>query len=414
MTDSMFKPPKVARPLKDQDNYHSWATSIARILRLSNLASVVTGTETTQPTTSTTAANDWQTKVDKALITIIANCEEEAQILIEGCDTAADAWSVLKEHYEGRPRAHLTAPFNFRFDDREGTISEHIAAFENKWNLLRLHTASATAGTDSMAAGIKNFANSDSCKATMLLATLPGTQTYQNIIEDITTGTADPSYATTVSRLKELLKRTKTYKEKSAEPPSTFATTKVGRFCGYCQSKGWPGTSHNESECRTKRRDQNRALAQTKLPTTDPTIAPATGDWLALNVATNTTALDQDHSSWLIGSCSSFHITHDINDFITIEPWRQPVRTGAGVIYSTHRGTVTTNKLVLEDRLYVPGFPKKIISVGCLAEIGWSLSIGNGKRNLSKEGIKLPLQRDGGLYKLQAAEVNVTEMEGLD
>ena len=73
-----------------------------------------------------------------------------------------------------------------RFDDRRTTITDDTTLFENKWNLLRLNTATATMGTDSMAAGIKSFTLTEKWKATMLLATLPQIQTYQNIIDNIT------------------------------------------------------------------------------------------------------------------------------------------------------------------------------------------------------------------------------------
>jgi len=34
------------------------------------------------------------------------------------------------------------------------------------------------------------------------------------------------------------------------------------KFCGYCKAKGWPGTSHNEVDCRTKKRDVNQQNSQ--------------------------------------------------------------------------------------------------------------------------------------------------------
>jgi hypothetical protein len=33
--------------------------------------------------------------------------------------------------------------------------------------------------------------------------------------------------------------------------------TQPNKSCGYYKKTGWPGTSHNEDECRTKKRDQN-------------------------------------------------------------------------------------------------------------------------------------------------------------
>ena len=81
-----------------------------RILLISGMMSLVTGSETTRPSGSTATAGDaWDIKAAKVLVTIIANCEEEAQTLVEACETPAEAWSILKDHYEGRTRTHMTA-----------------------------------------------------------------------------------------------------------------------------------------------------------------------------------------------------------------------------------------------------------------------------------------------------------------
>jgi len=55
-----------------------------------------------------------------------------------------------------------------RFDDRTTTITDHIATFESKWNILRQTTAIATIGTDSLAAGVKTFVNTDPWKVTII------------------------------------------------------------------------------------------------------------------------------------------------------------------------------------------------------------------------------------------------------
>lgn len=105
------------------------AKSITRILRLSNRASVLSGDQITQTTTGA-AINGWQTKADKALVTIITNCEEKAQTLIEGCETPAEALAILKSHFKGRTRTHLSTLLldivNLKFDDRKTTVSGHL------------------------------------------------------------------------------------------------------------------------------------------------------------------------------------------------------------------------------------------------------------------------------------------------
>lgn len=383
---------------------------MARILRLSGLAPVVTGTRTTEPTTG---ADEWRTLADKALVTIIANCEEEGQILIEGCDTPAEAWGLLKEHYDGRARMHLSALLlnivHLRYDGRNTSISEHIMTFENKWNLLCQNTASATAGTNSLAAGIKNFSNTDSCKATMLLATLPKIQIYQNIIYSITGTTEEPAYSKVVLRLGELSERAHSRQPKSAtEAPSAFTSTTM--FCGYCKKRGFPETSHNEVDCRAKKRNKNKKL-QTAHATT--TKEPAEVDeWLAMSFMTTTTSPQVDDTHWWIDSSSTVHITHSLADLSNPQPHRQAVKTGGGVVHSTHKGSIFIHGTRLSNCLFVPTFPKKLLSMSTLASLGWNLFLCKSHGELEKEGVRVPLVEEGSIYRLRTEEVHlVTDME---
>jgi len=77
----------------------------------------------------------------------------------------------------------------------------------------------------------------------MLLPTLPKIQVYQNIIDNITGSTEDPSYAKVVLRLRELSDWTFKKTDVSAEVATAFVTEQKVR-CQYCKSKGWPRTSH--------------------------------------------------------------------------------------------------------------------------------------------------------------------------
>jgi len=82
---------------------------------------------------------------------------------------------------------------------------------------------------------------------------------------------------------------------------------------------------------------------------------------------------DQDNSGWCVDSCSTVHVTNDISDLTSPELWRHPVRTSAGIIYSTHKGTATANGLTLVNALCIPEFSNKIISAGDLVDLGWSV-----------------------------------------
>jgi len=73
---STFKPPKVSELLIDENNYHPWVKEIERLLRLAGLTNIVIGTATTRPSV-TLAIAEWQDLIDKALVTILANCDKE-------------------------------------------------------------------------------------------------------------------------------------------------------------------------------------------------------------------------------------------------------------------------------------------------------------------------------------------------
>lgn len=77
-------------------------------------------------------------------------------------------------------------------------------------------------------------------------------------------------------RLREINPRSK--REEKIEPPAAFYS-QTQRFCAYCKSKGWPGTSHNEIDCRTKKRDQSRQQAHT---VEQPTPPVQNGEWAHL------------------------------------------------------------------------------------------------------------------------------------
>jgi len=64
-----------------------------------------------------------------------------------------------------------------------------------------------------------------------------------------------------------------------------------------------------------------------------------------------TTTVRTDDAGWWADCCSSAHITNDVNDLIEFQPWREPIRTGGGIVYSTHRGTVTHMELSLRECL---------------------------------------------------------------
>ena len=84
-----------------------------------------------------------------------------------------------------------------------------------------------------------------------------------NIIDNITSKEDTVSYANTVIRLKKISERPTTRRQArtdSDEVSTAFVTEdRPRRFCGYCKKVGWPDTSHNEIDCKWKKRDANKS-----------------------------------------------------------------------------------------------------------------------------------------------------------
>lgn len=414
-TESFKVSRKTARPLKDENNYPAWTTDIKRIIRLLKLKDALDKDKQIVYSTE-----QWEELSDKAMTIILENCDESIQDLVIAYEFAHEAWSILKEHFEGRTRTHLTALLqaitSLKFDDRKGTIQEHIAAFESRWNALRQNVASETASATSQAGAIKNFANNDAWKASMLLLSLPNISSYENIVNNITSSSEEPSYAKVVLRLRELSQRSHHRKDATTPtaPQAAFATSQYAtKTCTYCRSKGYPGKGHEESECRTKIRDANRKTQQAHdtSTTSENHWADVFATTIDIKGAFTTTTKDE---GWWVDSCSSIHITYDPSDLLTKTPHVQGIRTGGGEMYSTDIGIAKVHGITLHNVYLVPGFCKKLISVGRINEKGGHVNLGyQGKYELYHEATTIPLIPVGPLYKLASNEpvVHLTDVE---
>jgi len=114
---------------------------------------------------------------------------------------------------------------------------------------------------------------------------------------------------------------------------------------------------------------------------------------------------------WYIDSGSTAHITNNIQDLKDPKPWRQSVTTGGGVKYSTHRGIAIAGDVIIDNCLYVPDWPKKLISVTRLTKEGWEVSFARDTGIIKKENQESYLERIGGLYKLANQQALYTEIE---
>lgn len=409
-TDFSFKfSPKISKKLKDENTYPQWSVEMARLFRVTKLEKHVTGSFAPKPTTIADIPA-WQDKTDKALMFMIEYCEEEAASHIASCNDAGEAWAILKSHYEGKTRTHLSALLlsitSFRYDDRKNSMNEHITTFKTKWLMLTQSVATATAGTTTLAAGIKNFVMTDGWKATLLLSTLPHLPTYQNIINNITSEADAPSYATVVLRLKELTawSSRQNRKEEQPEPAAAFATYRtVQNPCGYCKSKGFPGTSHEEKDCRSKRRDRHQNKNQVHI------VETRTNDWE--NFAFSTDQSDAPNPSWTVDCAALVHITNSLADLEAPVPWVEKIRTAAGYAETTHKGSARIGELLLTEVMLIPSSPRKLISWGTIEEQEGELWMKEGKGEITVKGHVLPLTKQGKFKVILQKEAMVSKQE---
>jgi len=90
-----------------------------------------------------------------------------------------------------------------------------------------------------------------------------------------------------------------------------------------------------------------------------------------------------------------------------MQPWVEEVNTGAGPMFSTHKGTVSTYGMLLSDVLLIPNFPKRLISIGRIDDDGGSMTIGGTQNRLEYQGVAVPLTKIGRIYTLDSAEANL-------
>jgi len=199
--------------------------------------------------------------------------------------------------------------------------------------------------------------------------------------------------------------------DETQDTPTVFATegTPRRKFCGYCKSKGWPGTSHDESDCRTKKRDANQRPKATT-HATKVLFSEQENTWAECS-ATEHNNTNTPTEGWWADSCSTVHITNDIQDVPNAQPCVRAVKTGGGVTYSTHTGMATVQGLDLIGPLVVPNFPRKIIATGEITSKGGELTLTESIGKLSYRGTTIQLLPVGKLFKVQEpAETLATAM----
>ena len=161
--------------------------------------------------------------------------------------------------------ALFEAMTGLKFDDRKTALTDHIKLFEERW--LRLAQAVTSAKSDSVPIKIKDMVSSSEWKAIFLLDSLPNIQPYINIINNITATLEEYlKYADIVIKLQDIQIKPRCNQEEQStiEPAAAFATSSYQNSkvrCWTCKNRGFPGTNHDEKDCRWKKRNQDKKEA---------------------------------------------------------------------------------------------------------------------------------------------------------
>ena len=193
--------PKIEPKLGGQHNYTQWILSIEQTLSLykhgdATIWEIVTG-EVTDPSGGSTIKAEksgnkdlikWRRDNNFAILTMKRNCEPEAVDLIGLARSAHEAYKELKAKYEGKTVTDLGAIIanimRLVFDDRKGTIEEHVGEFEKRWRFMRATlSAGFTDKTKEFSEALQKLAWSDQAKAKFLLISLPSF--YSNLVENL-------------------------------------------------------------------------------------------------------------------------------------------------------------------------------------------------------------------------------------
>ena len=214
-------------------------------------------------------------------------------------------------------------------------------------------------------------------------------------MQNITFSEDKPTYANVIIRLRDISVRQKAQVSNTKdETQAAFASLPVR--CQYCKSKGWPGTSHDEKDCRTKKRDQGKKQVYNT----------EQQEWDNWTFTSSSDFQRTSDSEWLIDSFASIHITNDIKDLLDARPHNETVGTGGGPVSSTHIGVANIRGIRLSPVLFIPDFPRKLISIARIVNDGGSLALGDkDRKNIIRHGGSMfMVEQYKNLYRLANKE----------
>lgn len=349
----------------------------------------------------------WQADDRKAKATLILLLDDSQLSLVKDCVLARDAYNALKSYHQKTTRSvrvsllKRVCSTNLAEND---DIEKHLRVFDDLFDRLE-------------AAGMKLDKDIKVC---MLLRSLP--PSYDGLVTALDSRSDDDiSLDVVKSRLVDEFNRHLERKGvpvnvekamRSAEGRSSNET----RTCHYCKNVG-----HLKRNCRKFLMTQQMKDGNSSKADGNVKAKAAQGD--ARSVAF--TVAEENHSSWVIDSGASAHMTHDRSFFQSLNEFdggfitlangkRTQIRgEGSGIMYGID-GAGKLAKIDVSDVKFVPGLSTNLISVGKLTEKKFKVVFDtDGCEVVDTDGtVVVTGGRQSGLYYLRVAEASMAASEG--
>lgn len=396
-------------PLGD-DNYKTWSTYCRAYLRSRELwAVVVTPRPDPKGDGGLTALTSWERKDQLALSHIQLCVKPHVLRIVEACDSAGEAWSLLHDTFQARTtarRSELLAALTGL------TMGQHES-------VLRYLTRAKALREDLVEAGQR--VDEETLVMQVLAGLPPSFDMVRAVLED---RDSVPSLDLVISRLHRAEQRSKA--RASAKPREadnsprvaleaaimpTKPTTPVKRkgSCHYC---GKPG--HWRPECNARKADEKRGVNQacrpgvgggfpgTKGPgkrsdgagtrgssSRDTKGAANSATYLALSAVSRSHDNRPRGSMWVVDSGATHHMTPEstpfgpynpvVGDHVTLANDSDVAIAGRGVVQLTFNGRDGPSLVSLHDAVHVPSLSRNLLSVGAVDRRGGAVVFVGGR-----------------------------------
>lgn len=314
---------------------------------------------------------------------IILNIEDSHLYMSQNFLTSKELWDHLKKYFQAKSlsrHAALCRQLTNIEKSREETIAEY---FSRSKALLR-----EILEIDTKAVSDLTFIN-------IVLNGL--TEEYDVAVQLLQSQDEDLTFEKIVAPIVNVEQMLNNKSSASANTSSTALisknfTKKPKTFCRYCKKPG-----HDISQCRAlkKKRENSKEKEET-------------------HISLATTATLQSPEEWILDSGCTQHMSFRRDLFQTYEEDNTVIRTANGEIMTAiGRGKVTlypngkdcTQKLILNDVLYVKDLKFNLLSTGKMTDAGAQIHLDDSHATIYKNNqIVLTAERSGTVYKAELAQ----------